>query len=54
MVFEIFMPFFELCGLQITPVVKMLAPHESLELSLEYWSFFKTFKHSLLKSLEDK
>ena len=54
MVFEIFTPFFELCGLQITPIVKTLAPRESLELSLEYWSFFKTFKQSLLKILEDK
>lgn len=25
-VFKIFLPFFELCGLQITPVVKALGP----------------------------
>lgn len=52
--FEIFVPYFELCGLQITPLVKTLAPRETIELCLEYSSFFKTADSQLLRSLQEK
>jgi len=42
MIFEFFLPKFEVCGLKLTPMVERIKPEESVEINIEYQSFFKT------------
>ena len=54
LIFEIFMPDYEACGLKVTPVVKNLPAKQEIEVSVEYHSFFKTLSPALLKKIADK
>lgn len=53
-VFEIFVPPFEICGLKITPVVKNLSPNQEVEVNIEYHSFFKKLGPTTLRDIERK
>jgi hypothetical protein len=53
-IFEIFVPEFEVCGLKVTPVVKTLPPKQEIEVNLEFHSFFKTLSSSLLNEITQK
>lgn len=54
LVFEIFVPDFQVCGLKLTPVVKHLPAKQEVEVNVEYHSFFKTLSPALLRSIADK
>jgi hypothetical protein len=52
--FEIIVPYFEVCGIKLTPVVKVLKPGQVVQIMLEFQSFFKKLKAFTLKDLADK
>ena len=49
--FELFHPPFEICGLKITPVVKVLAANHEVEVNIEYHSFKKRLSPTTLRDL---
>ena len=51
---EIFLPFFEVCGLKITPLVASIAAEKSTEVVIEYESFFKRLSAYTLADLKTK
>jgi len=52
MIFEFFLPKFEVCGLKLTPMVERIKPEESVEINIEYQSFFKKIsKHNNIKTI---
>ncbi len=53
-IFEIFVPDYDVCGLKVTPVVRTLPPKQEVEVNIEYHSFFKTLTPSLLGQLAQK
>lgn len=54
MIFEFFLPYYEICGLKMTPMVSRLRPNETVEIILEYWSFFKKLKPFTMQQLRDE
>lgn len=55
MIFEFFLPKFEIAGLKLTPMVERIKAEESLEINIEYQSFFKKIsKRTIYFSLQDK
>lgn len=36
MIFEFFLPKFEICGIKLTPMVERIKPEESVEINIEY------------------
>ncbi len=53
-IFEFFLPYEEVCGLHITPMVQKIAPSESVEISIEYSSFFKRLGAFTLMQLKER
>lgn len=41
MIIEFFLPFYELCGLRMTPMVQQIQREQQIQVHLEYDSFFK-------------
>ncbi len=39
--FEFFLPEHEICGLKMTPMTEVIKADESIEINIEYQSFFK-------------
>jgi len=53
-VFESFLPYYEISGLKMTPMVQQLAPGKSVDVILEYNSFFKKIGPFTLQELYEK
>jgi len=53
-VFESFLPYYEISGLKMTPMVQRLAPGKSVDVILEYNSFFKKIGPLTLQELYEK
>lgn len=53
-IFEIFVPDFEACGLKVTPVVKTLASKQEIEVNVEFHSFFKKMSIDLLNQIAQR
>lgn len=49
--YELFVPPFPVCGLQITPVVETLKPYQEIEINIEYHSFMKKVTPQLLSEV---
>lgn len=47
MIFEFFLPKFEIGGLKLTPMVDRIKSEESVEINIEYQSFFKKISKDL-------
>jgi len=44
MIFEFFLPLFEVCGLKINPMVSKIKPDQEIKININYVSFFKKLK----------
>jgi len=51
---EFFLPYYEICGLKITPLVTSIPPEKSTEVIIEYESFFKKLGAFTLGELKTK
>lgn len=54
MIFEFFLPLFEVCGLKINPMVSKIKPDQEIEININYVSFFKKLKAQTLHELQLK
>jgi len=54
MIFEYFLPLFEICGIKINPMVKNIKPGASVEITIEYYSVFKKLTAFTLMELTQK
>jgi hypothetical protein len=50
---EFCLPYFEVCGLKISPMVFRLQKGKSVELNIEYFSFMKKLRYTTIKSLQE-
>ncbi len=53
MIFEFFLPYPEICGLNMTPMVSRLRPNESVKIVLDYKSFFKKLGPFTMQELRE-
>ena len=53
-IFELFLPMFEICGLKLTPMVGTIEPNGTVEINIEYASFFKKLGPFTLEELREK
>lgn len=51
---EFYLPYFEICGLKISPMVFKLNKGKSVELNIEYFSFMKKMKYTTTKKLQEE
>lgn len=49
---EFFLPYFELCGLKLTPMVASIEPGKSLDVMVEYYSFTKRISYAKMEQLK--